>query len=74
MLLKAFEEVGCEMRGEIDEYFKRFENTSIYKRYRKNHINIKLSNPKIVIYNFYEIIRCRLCLRFLLSYQIKMRF
>ena len=25
MLLEAFEEVGCEMRDEIDEYFKRFE-------------------------------------------------
>lgn len=24
LILKAFEEVGCEMRGEIDEYFKRF--------------------------------------------------
>ena len=24
MILKAFEEVGCEMRNEIDEYFKRF--------------------------------------------------
>lgn len=23
-LLEAFEEVGCEMRGEIDEYFKKF--------------------------------------------------
>ncbi|ASQ31305.1 type II restriction endonuclease, TdeIII family [Campylobacter avium LMG 24591] len=25
VLLEAFEEVGCEMRNEIDEYFKRFE-------------------------------------------------
>lgn len=24
MLLEAFKEVGCEMREEIDEYFKRF--------------------------------------------------
>lgn len=26
MLLEAFEEVGIEMREEIDEYFKRFNN------------------------------------------------
>ncbi|MDE7317392.1 MAG: TdeIII family type II restriction endonuclease [Helicobacter sp.] len=25
LILSAFEEVGCEMRGEIDEYFKKFQ-------------------------------------------------